>query len=186
MAVTSELQNAVASADRAAKKLRSGSLYREARAKFDIAAAEWRKDVVSAHQSQTLHDEILDIERGSLDRQERPRWGEVVQRVRADCRACGSSIPASYLVERRNVQKHFPERVEDEIPAPCPVCHQDPWSSPGASTFNTIDFKPYYDISLGKNAVCPPGVRYVPKKGHWIESPGQLADLARLNGRSLR
>lgn len=183
MGVTLEVQNAVQSADRAAKRLRSGSVYREARAKFDVAAAEWRKDVVAAHESRTIHDEILDIERGSLDRSERPRWGAVVQRVRTDCRSCGAFIKPAYLVERREVQKYFPDRVEDEIPGPCPACGGDPWSYPGASTFNTIDFKPYFDVSLGKNAICPPGVRYVPKKGHWIESPGQLADLARLNGR---
>ena len=186
MGITSEVQSAVQSADREANQLRSGSVYREARAKFDVAAAQWRNDVVTQHESQTINDEILDIERGSLDRQERPRWGEVVQRSRASCRACSAVIPTTYLVERRNVPKFFPERLEDEIPQPCPACGGNPWVSSGADTFNVIDFKPYFEVSLGKNAKCPPGVRYVPKKGHWIETPGQLADLARMNGRAHR
>lgn len=168
------------------QKLRQGASYKEHRAKFDQIAKDWSSREMSAHQSATIHDELSEIESHHKGIQDRKCWGQVVQKTRNDCRVCGAKIPTNYLVERRNVQKFFPERIEDEIPEPCPSCGSDPWARDCDISPQAMIFKPYFDVSLGADAKCPSGVRYVKGRGHEITSLSKLREFARANGREFR
>lgn len=187
MAVPSQVLREVEHANREANRLRESSTYREARVKFDRVAANWRSDIVSDHKSRTIHDEILDIERGVAARREQTRWGQVKVTHIYKCRACGASLPKGCPSNHHEYESPLNGQKIVEDPFPCPNCGEDPWSF---NTFNVapqaVVFKPYWDVSLGRDARCVPGVTYVPGKGHRISSLSALREFARANGKDYR
>jgi hypothetical protein len=186
VAGTGEYLKQIQASERRANKLRDSALYRESRPKFDVAAREHSKDVLAAHNSRTINDEICEIESDAQRFSKRRCHGEVKVRYIHTCRACRADLPHGcpdrhFEFDSPLNGKHY---VEDRFL--CPTCGSDPWLYAGSDTFNLIEFKPYWEVSLGKDAKCPPGVHYVKGKGHFIDAPEKLRALASMNGRDYR
>lgn len=170
-----------AKAARRVARIRDRPGYKEAYAKMARIEAD------TAPSGASLNDTILDIEAAG------ERRGSGRHRLRGLCGTCGAQQPEVFdsdgFVERAGQRRYFPDRTikADRQADPCSRCGALPWHrGERPATLNTIEFRPYWDRSLGPRHRCPSGVRYVPGRGHYIRTRAQLRELAALNGRDVR
>lgn len=179
---------AVLEEERRANQLRESPIYKEARERFDRVARDQAKAKVQAEQSVTINDEICAIEADARLLKPTKRALEPSVSYVFKCRTCGSDLPRGCPSHATTRLSPLTYEFVTERPFPCPSCKNSPWDEPerqGAPDVHNA-FKPYWEISLGKDARCPKGVTYVRGKGHRINTAQQLREFARMNGREYR
>jgi len=150
----------------------------------------WWKRYRAEQSAHTVHDNIKLMERAAVEERkekELPSYGTRVSYV-FDCRSCGTHLPRACPSAPHQHYSHFAEGLVVDEPFACPQCGGNPHVNAEAIGLTVgTTFSPYFDISKGKNAKCPPGVYYAgPGVGHYIPTKRALHDFARMNGGEVR
>lgn len=158
---------------------------------IDKADAAWWSNYQREKNSQSVNDTIKHIEgagrEGARQDGHAPAHSPRVSYI-YKCRNCGSSLPKGCPSADHEYVSGLTGKIVREAPFDCESCGVSPWQrgEPVGLVVGTT-FSPYYDISEGRNAKCPPGVFYAgPGVGHYIPNRQALHDFARMNGKEVR
>ena len=168
------------------QRLRESPKYKEAKAKFDRMAEDAKREIRAEADRTTANDVINESEAAYKSKRRLHELPPHVSYIHT-CQNCHHPLPEPCPSRPHEYISRLSWEIVIKRPFDCPHCGKDPrQASPDALLTVGRSFTPYHDVSLGKDAKTPQGVRYVKGKGHWIPSEAKGREFADMNGREWR